>query len=124
MKSLHYRITPASLTVNYIQFVHATVSLIQIGKFLEPNKKERKTVYCKLCPKVLKYSGKTTNLWFHLESSHRAEFKLLIELKEKRVVKLMTAYRHATMLERATSLSQDSPMQVHGISVQDQYAIL
>ena len=47
------------------------------GKFIEPNKKERKLVYCKLCPKELKYCGNTTNLRNHLEGSHSAEFKLV-----------------------------------------------
>ena len=37
-------------TVNYMHIV----SLIWLGKFFEPNKKERNTVYCKLFPKVLK----------------------------------------------------------------------
>ena len=48
-----------------------------LGKFIEPDKKQRKYVNCKLCPKVLKYSGNTSNMRFHLESSHKAEFKVL-----------------------------------------------
>ena len=40
--------------------------IIIIGKFIEPDKKKRTSVHCKLCPKVLKYSGCTTNLRYHL----------------------------------------------------------
>ena len=46
------------------------IYFIITGKFIEPNKKERKLVYCKLCPKELKYCGNTTNLRNHLEGSH------------------------------------------------------
>jgi len=45
------------------------------GKFVESDKKKRTSAHCKLCPKELKYTGNTTNLCFHLESSHRAAFQ-------------------------------------------------
>ncbi len=47
------------------------------GRFLEQDKIKRATVHCKLCAKVLKYSGNTTNLRFHLENNHRPEFQVL-----------------------------------------------
>ena len=47
------------------------------GKFLEPDKKKRTSVHCKLCTKVLKYAGNTTNLRYHLEYNHRSEFQAL-----------------------------------------------
>ena len=56
---------------------------IIIGNFTEPDKKKRTNVYCKLCPKVLKYSGNTTNMRYHLELNHRAQFLLLQENKKK-----------------------------------------
>jgi len=36
-------------------------------KIMESDKKQRTSVHCKLCAKVLKYTGNTTNLRFHLE---------------------------------------------------------
>ena len=56
---------------------------IIIGNFTEPDKKKRTIVYCKLCPKVLKYSGNTTNMRYHLELNHRAQFLILQENKKK-----------------------------------------
>ena len=45
------------------------------GKFVEPDKRKRMSVHCKLCAKVVKYTGNTTNLRFHLERSHRPQFQ-------------------------------------------------
>ena len=54
------------------------------GKFMEPDKKKQKLVYCKLCGKELKYPGCTTNMRSHLESSHSPQFQALQqETKEK-----------------------------------------
>ena len=43
---------------------------------LEEKKKEKKKkrdrVYYKLCNKVMKYSGSTTNMRFHLKEHHRS----------------------------------------------------
>ena len=47
------------------------------GKFVEPDKNKRTSVHCKLCAKVLKYAGNTTNLRYHLKHSHSAEFEAL-----------------------------------------------
>ena len=44
---------------------------------MESDKKKRTSIHCKLCQKVLKYAGNTTNLRYHLQLSHRAEFLLL-----------------------------------------------
>ena len=47
------------------------------GKIMQV-RKNRKQVYCRLCPKVLKYSGNTTNLRFHLQSTHSPVHKALV----------------------------------------------
>ena len=44
------------------------------GKFIEPDKRKRKELVCKLCHQCLKYSGNTTNLHFHLHEHHPSEF--------------------------------------------------
>ena len=44
------------------------------GAFVEKEKTKRKEVNCKLCLKVFKYSGNTTNLCLHLKSTHSSEF--------------------------------------------------
>ena len=44
------------------------------GKFLEPDKKKRKRVHCKLCHRVFSYVHNTTNLRQHLQESHRVEY--------------------------------------------------
>lgn len=40
-------------------------------------KKKREFVHCKLCPQVLRYSGSTTNMRYHLEEHHRKVFDSL-----------------------------------------------
>ena len=52
------------------------------GKIIE-ERKNRKQVYCRLCPKVLKYSGNTTNLRFHLQSAHSTVYKALVRSENK-----------------------------------------
>jgi hypothetical protein len=42
------------------------------GKFIEPIKKNRKEVFCRLCCKCMKYCGNTTNLHFHLKEHHHS----------------------------------------------------
>ena len=63
------------------------------GKFVEPDKNKRTSVHCKLCTKVLKYAGNTTNLRYHLEHSHRAEFQALqlAQASEKEAGRTRTA---------------------------------
>ena len=46
----------------------------QNGKFLEPDKKKRKQVHCKLCHRAFSYVHNTTNMWQHLQESHRVEY--------------------------------------------------
>ena len=46
----------------------------QGGDFIEKDKKKRTTVFCKLCPKQLRYQGNTTNMIVHLQYHHRSEF--------------------------------------------------
>lgn len=40
------------------------------GKFLEPDKKKRNRVCCKLCSRDFSYVGNTTNMWQHLKEAH------------------------------------------------------
>ena len=49
------------------------------GKFLQPDKKSRKEVICKMCHKCLKYCGNTTNLHFHLKEHHH---RIYLSLKD------------------------------------------
>ena len=44
------------------------------GDFTEKDKKKRREVYCKLCPKKINYQGNTTNMIAHLQYNHHAEF--------------------------------------------------
>ena len=41
------------------------------------DKKEQKTVICKLCLRSIKYSGNTTNLHFHLKEHQRSTYSSL-----------------------------------------------
>ena len=66
----------------YHELLAAYFFTLHIGKFIEPDKKKRSSVHCKLCPKVLKYSGNTANLHYHLELNHHTQF-LLLQTKEK-----------------------------------------
>ena len=45
------------------------------GKFIEPDKKKRKQVNCKLCSQDFLYVGNTTNMWQHLKESHPGQFR-------------------------------------------------
>ena len=47
------------------------------GEFTEKNKKNRTTVFCKLCPKQLRYQGATTNMLVHLQYHHRSQYDLV-----------------------------------------------
>ena len=42
------------------------------GKFVQPDKKIRKEVFCRICYKPLKYCGNTTNLHYHLKEHHHS----------------------------------------------------
>ena len=44
------------------------------GKFLEPDKKKRNRVCCKLCGRDFSYVGNTTNMWQHLKEAHHSEY--------------------------------------------------
>ena len=80
-----------------------------LGKFIEPDKKQRKYVNCKLCPKVLKYSGNTSNMRFHLESSHKAEFKVLQQSEKHKDTGNNIQQTVKDMLQQTTPLLRDSP---------------
>ena len=45
------------------------------GQFIEKDKKKRTTVYSKLCPKRINYSGTTTNMMVHLQYHHPSEYE-------------------------------------------------
>ena len=86
-----------------------------LGNFIEPDKKQRKNVNCKLCPKVLKYSGNTSNMRFHLESSHKAEFKVLQQSEKHKDTGNNIQQTVKDMLQQKTPLLRDSP-QLHNQS--------
>ena len=44
------------------------------GKFVEPDKKKRNRVSCKLCSRDFSYVGNTTNMWQHLKEAHPGEY--------------------------------------------------
>ena len=44
------------------------------GQIIEKDKKKRSKVHCKLCSKIIKYSGNTSNLRFHLKEHHNSVF--------------------------------------------------
>ena len=75
------------------------------GKFVEPDKNKRMSVHCKLCAKVLKYAGNTTNLRHHLEHSHRAEFQALqlAQALEKEAGRTRTAASSSSNRQSITS---------------------
>ena len=80
-----------------------------LGKFIEPDKKQRKNVNCKLCPKVLKYNGNTSNMRFHLESSHKAEFKVLQQSEKHKDTGNNIQQTVKDMLQQTTPSLRDSP---------------
>ena len=84
------------------------------GKFVEPEKKKRTSVHCKLCAKVLQYARNTTNLRYHLEHHHRAEFRALQTAAEgsKGATKKQAAAGQlsvAAAFQGATPLVRSSP---------------
>ena len=44
------------------------------GEFVEADKRKRKEVTCVLCKKKFRYSGNTSNMRLHLQTSHPSEF--------------------------------------------------
>ena len=90
--------------LSYILFI-----IIIIGKFIEPDKKKRTSVHCKLCPKVLKYSGCTTNLRYHLELSHKTQFDLLNKPKERNQSSGTNQATIDVLFEKATPMERSSP---------------
>ena len=46
------------------------------GRIIQ-EKKKRNEVQCKICSKVLKYNGSTTNLRFHLKEYHKSVYALI-----------------------------------------------
>ena len=84
------------------------------GKFLEPDKKKRTSVHCKLCTK---YAENTTNLRYHLEHNHRSEFQALQvsqepqrEAAQKRAVASSSSQQSITSAFHAqTPIPRSSP---------------
>ncbi len=82
------------------------------GKFVEPDKKKRSTVHCKLCPKVIKFAGNTTNLRYHLELNHKAEFAIIkLNDKSNKPISTTTATQPSVKdaFLRATPMPTSSP---------------
>ena len=54
------------------------------GKHIEPDKRKRTKVCCKLCKKMIKYCGNTSNLRAHLERDHKKEFQALLKAEAEK----------------------------------------
>ena len=77
----------ASSSENVVQFLpleHSTSKIWKYfgfpardGIFLETDKRKRNEVTCKVCKKKFKYSGNTSNMRLHLQSSHPTDFALM-----------------------------------------------
>ena len=52
------------------------------GKYIEPDKGNHMTTNCRLCTKVVKYSGNTTNMRVHLREAHQSLYNAML-LSEK-----------------------------------------
>ena len=73
------------------------------------DKKKRTSVHCKLCPKVLKHSGCTTNLRYHLKLSHKTQFDLLNKPKERNQSSGTNQATIDVLFEKATPMERSSP---------------
>jgi len=63
------------------------------GKFLKLDKKKQTSIHCKICGEVLKYTGNTTNLQYHIQHGHQSEYKNMMETEapEKQVARKQAA---------------------------------
>ncbi len=82
------------------------------GKMVEPDKKKRKRVYCKLCPSNFSYTGNTTNMWNHLKESHIEEYRTCKEdssaspqsssMKDKQQILIGDSIKASQLLPRSS----------------------
>ena len=89
------------------------------GKFVEPEKKKRKEVFCRIrgCLKKVKYSGNTSNMHFHLKEHHPTIYCQIDECSQKRNTKESSSSRQPTSkqliltqaFENCTQLKTTSP---------------
>ena len=54
------------------------------GKFIQPDKKKRNKVNCKLCVKVITYSGNTTSMRAHLRDNHHKVYSDLLQSEKEK----------------------------------------
>ena len=52
--------------------------------FIQPDKKKRNKVNCKLCMKVITYSGNTTNMRVHLRDNHHKVYSDLLQSEKEK----------------------------------------
>lgn len=80
-------------------------------KFIEPDKKKRSSVYCRLCRQELSYKGNTTNMLVHLQYNHRQEYNE-VKATDSGVSGVTKASQQqptiAKAFERLTPISKDS----------------
>ena len=65
---------------------------------------------CKLCGKVLKYSGNTTNLFYYLQHSHHTEFKAMQGLDSKKKQERMTKMKDLRQGRSVDSFKATTPI--------------
>ena len=72
-------------------------------KMIEPDKKKRKRVFCKLCKRDYSYVGNTTNLWQHLEECHVETYREAKEEAKQASEKESSSSTTATSVSMASS---------------------
>ena len=82
------------------------------GRYREEDKKQRKEVICRVvgCKKIIKYSGNTTNLLFHLQNMHPIAYDKVMQ-DQKQYAPPKTAPRQLSIrqaFEKGTPLAKTS----------------
>ena len=75
------------------------------GEFSEKDKKKRKEVFCKLCPKSMNYLGNTTNMLVHLQYNHRSEY-LKVKAKAAAAQPRTQFPQVTSIVDRQTSITE------------------
>ena len=81
------------------------------GRYREEDKKERKEVLCRIvgCKKIVKYSGNTTNLLFHLQHMHPIAYdKVIKDQKQHAPPKMPRQLSITQAFEKGTPLAKTS----------------
>lgn len=78
------------------------------GKILI-DKKKRTEVHCKICGKIVKYNGSTTNLRFHLKEYHKSVFSSLPSTADHGSTSKTPLPKNQVTLSQAISAGQPIP---------------